>query len=112
MFFTSYGSTRVWKYFLGHAGIALYGITFYQAVVKCWTADVIQRLKPIMQAPPSVIVWELWKRRNNYKYEDAVTVSRVIYQISTTMQSLIKLKNPGIQNFPHRWPDLVKMMEQ
>lgn len=87
------------------------GITLHQAIVRCWTADVTHRLKPIMQALPSVIVWELWKRRNSYKYGDAVTINRVIYQVFSTIQSLIKLRKPGIQNVPPRWPDMLKMME-
>ncbi|XP_070055075.1 uncharacterized protein [Nicotiana tomentosiformis] len=35
LFFTSYTANRVWKYFLGHASIALDGITFHQTVTKC-----------------------------------------------------------------------------
>nr|XP_016507661.1 PREDICTED: uncharacterized protein LOC107825326 [Nicotiana tabacum] len=65
-----------------------------------------------MQALLSVIAWELWKRRNRYKYGDVVTVSRVIYQISSTIQSLIKFRKPGIQNIPHKWPYLLNMMEK
>ncbi|XP_070025438.1 uncharacterized protein LOC142181904 [Nicotiana tabacum] len=105
MFFTSYATNKVWKYYLGYAGIATEGLTLHQAIIKCWTADVVPRLKPIIQALPSVIVCELWKRRNSYKYGDAVTINKVIYQISTTMQSLIKVRKLGVQQVPHRWPD-------
>lgn len=41
-----------------------------------------------------------------------VTVSRVIYQINTTIQSLVKVRKPGIRNVPHKWPDILNMMEQ
>ncbi|XP_019252907.1 PREDICTED: uncharacterized protein LOC109231725 [Nicotiana attenuata] len=112
LFFTSYAANKVWRYYLGHAGISMEGITLHQAIIKCWTAEVIPRLKPIMQALPSVILWELWKRRNSYKYGYSVTINRVVYQISTTMQSLIKLRKPAMQNVPNRWPDMLKMMEQ
>lgn len=107
-----YAAKRVLTYFLGHAGIAVEGITLYHAIVRCWTADVNHRLKHVMQAPPSIIVWELWKRRNGYKYGDLVTITRVSYQISTTIQSLIKLRKPEILNVPHKWPEMFKMMEQ
>ncbi|XP_019228301.1 PREDICTED: uncharacterized protein LOC109209485 [Nicotiana attenuata] len=102
LFFTSYAANKVWKYYLGHAGIAVEGLTLHQVIVKCWTADVVPRLKPIMQALPSVIVWELWKRRNSYKYGDAVTINTVVYQISNTLHSLIKVRKPGVQQVPHR----------
>ncbi|XP_075083476.1 uncharacterized protein LOC142167217 [Nicotiana tabacum] len=111
LFFTSYAANRVWKYFLGHAGFALDGITFHQVVTKCWTTDVIRRLQPILQALPAVIVWKLWKRRNNYKYRDAESIIRVIYQVSTTMQSLVRVRKSGLQNVSHKWPELLNMME-
>ncbi|XP_019251272.1 PREDICTED: uncharacterized protein LOC109230201 [Nicotiana attenuata] len=102
----------MWKYFLPAAGIKVEGLTFHQANVKCWTAKVIPRLQPIIQALPSIIVWELWKRRNSYKYGDAVSMNKVIYQVSTTLQHLVKCRKPSLQNVPHKWPDLIDMMEQ
>lgn len=95
LFFTSDAAKRIWSYFLSHAGIAVERITFHQAVTKCWTASVIPRLQPILQALPSIIVWELWKRRNSYKYGESFTVNRAIYQTSSTLQSLIRFRNLG-----------------
>nr|XP_016455996.1 PREDICTED: uncharacterized protein LOC107780002 [Nicotiana tabacum] len=57
-------------------------------------------------------MWELWKRRNSHKYGEVVTISRVIYQVSTTLQSLVKVRKPTLQNVPHRWPDLIQKLEQ
>ncbi|XP_019229533.1 PREDICTED: uncharacterized protein LOC109210559 [Nicotiana attenuata] len=110
LFFSSRAAEAVWKYFLQRSGIAVQGLTLHQAIIKCWIAPVVQRLKPIMQALPSCIVWELWKRRNSLKYGDAVSVSRVIYQVSTSLQYLVKLRKPGLR-VPHRWSDLLMMME-
>lgn len=112
LFFISYAARRVWSYFLSCAGIKLEGLTFHQAVVKCWIVQVIPRLQPILQALPPIIVWELWKRRNCYKYGDVVSVSRVIYQISTAFQYPVKYRKPSLQKVPHEWPDLIHMMEQ
>ncbi|XP_070046652.1 uncharacterized protein [Nicotiana tomentosiformis] len=112
MFFTSYAARKVWNYFLTAAGINVDGLTFHQAIVRCWTLQTVPRLKPIIQALPSIIVWELWKRRNGYKYGDLVSFNRVIYQISTMVQSLVKFRKPSLQNIPHKWPDLITMMEQ
>ncbi|XP_009609055.1 uncharacterized protein [Nicotiana tomentosiformis] len=60
------------------------GLTLHHAVTKCWTAQVLPRIKPIMQALPSCIAWELWKRRNNRKYGKAVTVSRHVPNFNNT----------------------------
>lgn len=40
-----------------------------------------------------------------------MSISRVIYQVSNTIQSLVKFKKTGLQNVPSRWPDLLHMME-
>ncbi|XP_070015854.1 uncharacterized protein [Nicotiana sylvestris] len=102
---------KCWTYFLRRAGIALDGLSLHQAITKCWTAPVVPRLKPVLQALPACIVWELWKRRNNLKYGEAVSVSRVIYQVSSTVQALVQLKKPGLR-VPQKWLDLLTMMEQ
>lgn len=98
-------------YFLLCAGIKLEGLTFHQAIVRCWTAHVIPRLQLVLQALSSVIVCELWKRRNNYKYGDVMSVKRVIYQIASTLQNLVQLRKPSLKTVPYNLPDLLNMME-
>ncbi|XP_070036967.1 uncharacterized protein [Nicotiana tomentosiformis] len=110
LFFTSKAALTVWKYFLTRAGIAMEGLSLHQAITKCWTAQLLPRIKPIMQALPSCVVWELWKRRNNLKYGEAVSVIRVIYQVSTTIQALVQVRKPGLC-VPHKWRDLLNMLQ-
>nr|XP_016459571.1 PREDICTED: uncharacterized protein LOC107783113 [Nicotiana tabacum] len=109
--FRSETARTTWKYFLSRAGIAVEGLTLHQAIIKCWTANVCLRLKPVMQALPSCAVWELWKRRNSMKYGDVVTTSRVIYQVSSSLQALVIVRKPGMEMVPHKWQDLLAMME-
>ncbi|XP_075088439.1 uncharacterized protein LOC142170431 [Nicotiana tabacum] len=111
LFFRSETAKTTWKYFLSRAGIAVEGLTLHQAITKCWTANVCLRLKPVMQALPPCVIWELWKRRNSMKYGDAVTTSRVIYQVSSNLQALVKVRKPGMDMVPHKWKDLLAMME-
>ncbi|XP_075100004.1 uncharacterized protein LOC142176387 [Nicotiana tabacum] len=111
VFFRSYAARATWSYFLTNSGIAVEGLSLQQAILKCWTLQVLPRIKPIFQALPSIILWELWKRCNSYKHVDSVSVSRVIYQISSTLQALVKVRKPSIKNVPHKWPDLLKMLE-
>lgn len=40
-----------------------------------------------------------------------MSISGVIYQVSSTVQALVKLTKPGLQHIPHRWPDLLNMLE-
>nr|XP_009777125.1 PREDICTED: uncharacterized protein LOC104226764 [Nicotiana sylvestris] len=111
LFFTSNAARSVRSYFLRRAGISLDGLSLHQAITKCWTAPVVPRLKPVLQALPAYIVWELWKRRKSLKYGEVVSVSRVIYQVSSTLQALVQLKRPGL-HVPHKWLDVQTMMEQ
>ncbi|XP_019242354.1 PREDICTED: uncharacterized protein LOC109222448, partial [Nicotiana attenuata] len=110
LFYTSKSAETVWRYFLPRAGISVQGLTLHQAITRCWTVPVVSRLKPVMQALPSCIVWELWKRRNSLKHGEGVSVSRVIYQVSTHIQHLVQMRKPNIQ-VPHRWSNLLTMME-
>nr|XP_016476429.1 PREDICTED: uncharacterized protein LOC107798017 [Nicotiana tabacum] len=111
LFFTSNAARSVWTYFLRRAEIALDGLSLHHAITKCWTTPIVPRLKPVLQALPAYIVWELWKRRNSLKYGEAVLVSRVIYQVSSTVQALVQLKKPGLR-VPQKWLDLLTMMVQ
>nr|XP_009798917.1 PREDICTED: uncharacterized protein LOC104245059 [Nicotiana sylvestris] len=111
LFFTSHAAKIVWKYFLARAGIKMEGLTLHQAITRCWTARVLPRMKPIMQALPSCIIWELWKRRNSYKYGEAIIISRVIYQVSSSLQALVRVRKLGLSNIPHKWHDLLNMLE-
>nr|XP_016492588.1 PREDICTED: uncharacterized protein LOC107812069 [Nicotiana tabacum] len=111
LFFRSKTAKTTWKYFLSRVGIVVEGLTLHQAITKCWTANVCLRLKALMQALPSSVVWELWKRRNSMKYGDAVTTSRVIYQVLSNLQALVKVRKPGMDMVPHKWQDLLAMME-
>ncbi|XP_070039454.1 uncharacterized protein [Nicotiana tomentosiformis] len=83
----------------------------HHAITKYWTAKVCDRLKPIMQALPSYVVCELWKKRNSMKCGDVVSTSRVIYQVSSTLQALVKVRKPGVHNVPHKWHELLAIME-
>ncbi|XP_070021920.1 uncharacterized protein [Nicotiana sylvestris] len=111
LFFRSETARTTWKYFLSRAGIAVEGLTLHQAIIKCCTTNVCLRLKPVMQALPSCVVWELWKRRNCMKYSDVVITSKVIYQVSSSLQALVKVRKPGMEMVPHKRQDLLVMME-
>lgn len=49
---------------------------------------------------------------NIMKYGDVVSTSRVIYPVSSTLQALVKVRKTGITNVPHKWQDLILMMEK
>ncbi|XP_060182538.1 uncharacterized protein LOC132612249 [Lycium barbarum] len=78
--------------------------------LRCETAQKTW-IKPIFYAIPSIIVWELWKKRNGDKHRNKVSISRVIYQASTNTQQFVRLRKPCIKNVPHRWPEILRILE-
>ncbi|XP_059315234.1 uncharacterized protein LOC132065727 [Lycium ferocissimum] len=100
-----------WKYFCSAASIAIDGLHLHQVIMKWWTADVIPRIKHVYYVVPSIIVWELCKKRNGYRHRNKVTTSRVIYQASTIIQQLVRLRKLGIKNVPHGWFEILKILE-
>ncbi|XP_060195488.1 uncharacterized protein LOC132624780 [Lycium barbarum] len=87
------------------------GLNLHQVITKWWNTDTLARLKPIFYAIPSIIMWELWKKRNGDKHGNKVSTSRVICQASTKIQQLVKLRKPGIRSVPHRWLEMLKILE-
>ncbi|XP_060182250.1 uncharacterized protein LOC132611910 [Lycium barbarum] len=87
---------RAWSYFSATAGINIAGLNLHQVITKWWTADTLSRLNPIFYAIPSIIMWELWKKRNGDKHGNKVSTNRVIYQASSNIQQLVKVRKPGI----------------
>ncbi|XP_060211977.1 uncharacterized protein LOC132639556 [Lycium barbarum] len=102
---------RAWSYFSAAAGINIAELNLHQVITKWWTTDTLARLKPIFYAIPSIIMWELWKKRNGDKHGNKVSTSRVIYQASSNIQRLVKLRKPGIRSVPHRWLEMLKILE-
>ncbi|KAF3651406.1 hypothetical protein FXO37_18018 [Capsicum annuum] len=63
-------------------------------------------------AVPAIIIRGLWKKRNNNKHREKVTVNRIIYQVSHTVQLLVKVRKPALKQVPHRWPDIIQVLEK
>ncbi|XP_060190754.1 uncharacterized protein LOC132620045 [Lycium barbarum] len=112
IFLRSATAQATWTYFCAADGINVDGMHLHQVIMQWWTADVPCRLQNIFYAIPSIIVWQLWKKRNGDKHRDKVSTSRVIYQASTDVQQLVRSRKPGIKTIPHRWHDILKILEQ
>ncbi|KAM3341475.1 hypothetical protein P3S68_029110 [Capsicum galapagoense] len=103
---------RTWEYFNSYSGISIRGLQLQQVILKWWDAPVLPRLQPIFCAVPAIIIWELWKKRNSNKHGEKVTVNIIIYQVSHTLQLLVKVRKPAIKQVPHRWQDIIRVLEK
>ncbi|XP_060195442.1 uncharacterized protein LOC132624727 [Lycium barbarum] len=111
LFLTSDTSKRTWSFFCNAAGISMEGMQLQQLIVNWWKAPVTNRLKQIYAAVPSIIMWELWKRRNGIKHGHRKVNSSVIYLVLISIQRLLLCRNPSIRNIPAGWKDLIQMLE-
>lgn len=63
LFLKSQCADKVWQYFSLGAGLT-HGVSLQQVFQRWWKHPANVYLKPLYQALPCVVVWELWKRRN------------------------------------------------
>lgn len=56
-----------------------------------WNANCCPKLKPLFQAAPIIITWELWKRRNAIKHGVKVASNnKVVHEVNNTLHYLAK----------------------
>ncbi|KAG5574844.1 hypothetical protein H5410_054978 [Solanum commersonii] len=67
LFLTSSIVEKLWRLFANFAGIHLDGLQLSQVIPNWWTTPICPKLKPILIAIPTIIIWHLWKRRNFIK---------------------------------------------
>ncbi|XP_019241256.1 PREDICTED: uncharacterized protein LOC109221250 [Nicotiana attenuata] len=111
LFLTSETAIKVWKTFIQAAGLVINLIEVHQVVRAWWSAKCCPKLKPLYQAVPAVILWELWKRRNTMKHGGAVSYSRVIHEVNKILYYLAKVRYPWLSNIPLMWPHMIKFFE-
>lgn len=58
-----------WSYFSSFASINIYGLSFRETIMAWCNVIVKIKERPYFLAFPCMIVWELWRRRNNIKHE-------------------------------------------
>lgn len=104
-------SKTTWEYFHSHAGMPIENLQLQQVIVKWWDTLVLRRLQPIFWLVPTIILWELWNKRKHNKHGEKVIADRIIYQVSHTLHLLVKNRKPAIKEVPHRWPDIIPILE-
>lgn len=92
IFVTSPTTSKVWNLFMGAAGISVQLIQLKQIIRHWWYAQCCLKLKPLFQAVPAIITWELWKRRNAGKHGGSVFTNRVIHEINRTLHQLARVR--------------------
>ncbi|XP_059285201.1 uncharacterized protein LOC132038566 [Lycium ferocissimum] len=87
------------------------GIAIATADYQMVASTVTGRLKHIFKAAPTIIIWELWKRKNSIKHGENKSLGTVIFQVYATIQRLVQIRNPSFKVLPNKWEDLLKLIE-
>ncbi|KAK4713569.1 hypothetical protein R3W88_019476 [Solanum pinnatisectum] len=70
--------------------------------------NVRQGMQAYFKAIPSIIIWELWRRRNARKHEELRTTwKRSIHNITGSILRLLKVRKPK-RKFPNTWLEIVR----
>lgn len=112
LFLTSYTAAKLWRLFANVAGIKIEGLQLSQVVIKWWTQDCCSTLKPIMKAVPTIIIWNLWKRRNNLKHGKTASFSSLVFKVNSDLWKLGRIVHPKLQDLPTNWSNIIAYLEK
>ncbi|KAK6774845.1 hypothetical protein RDI58_030085 [Solanum bulbocastanum] len=110
LFLKSQCADKVWQYFSLGAGLT-HGVSLQQVFQRWWKHPANVYLKPLYQALPCVVVWELWKRRKKRRYGGNISLNRRIFQVSATLHNLLVYRFPKMKRLSSNWPELVSELE-
>ncbi|CAN4101057.1 unnamed protein product [Withania somnifera] len=102
---------EIWHYFTSAAGVLDPSLHLNQAITKWWDTNCVPKLKPLYQAAPANILWQVWKWRNTVLYGGNMTKNRVIYEINWNFHMLARIKYPWLSNIPFDWVHIIKFFE-
>lgn len=110
LFLTAPIAQKLWKQFASCAGIQQHGC-LKQMITGWWEVNTPIKLKFIFQAIPSIILWELWKRRNARRHGLDINFYKLKSQCVNTIIQLINMKYPWIK-VPKNWGEMVKILKE
>ncbi|KAG5594684.1 hypothetical protein H5410_035916 [Solanum commersonii] len=93
-------------------GINIEGLQLSQVLNQWWTIQCCPILKKIFTAVPAIIMWHLWRRRNNLKNENTCSFNKLVYTVNTYIRRMVKLIYPKMQQVPTIWSEMVEYMER
>lgn len=59
---------------------------------------------------PTLIMWEIYKIRNNTSHGGDTSLSSMIYQVQLSIKQMIKMRFPWIKKPGIEWSEMIKVM--
>jgi len=83
-----------------------------QLIITRWKQNQNAKLKVVMRAMLTIIMWTLWKRRNNLKHGGTTTYNEMVMQVQKEVRKLIKLQHPWIHIKKETWPQIITKLKE
>ncbi|KAH0761002.1 hypothetical protein KY290_017075 [Solanum tuberosum] len=111
LFLTAPIAQKLWKQFATCVGININGLSLQQLIYRWWEHKISNKLGQILKAVPTIIMWELWRRRNDIKYGNETSYNWMYHQCQLTIHQLIRIKFPWIKRTTYHWPGMVNILQ-
>lgn len=102
---------RLWKQFASCAGFSIDGLHLHQLIFRWWEYEGSPKLQQIMKAIPTIVIWELWKRRNAKRHGKEVFFNKMYFHCQRTVHQLIIVKFPWIRDIPYHWEGMFDSLQ-
>lgn len=94
LFLTGQFVKDIWTHFTAAAGVLGPFLQVNHVVSKWWETACFPKLRPLYQAAPAIILWQVWKWRNAVLYGGTMSRNRVIYEVNWNLQMLARVRYP------------------
>lgn len=103
LFLTASIAENLWRLFAYCAGFTIKSHSLLSNIFRWWRMVDGLRGKRVLHVLPAIIVWELWKSRNNIKHEKSSSLDKLIQNCNKILHALIKMSFPQLKNVPTGW---------
>ncbi|XP_016549377.1 uncharacterized protein LOC107849271 [Capsicum annuum] len=112
LFVTCQKSARLWHVFSSSAGVPGPFIQLKYTIYRWWNAKCNTKLKPVYQAMPIFILWQIWKARNTVKNGGKYSYWRMEMEVNTNISLFARNRYPWLNHMPTSWPEIIQFLDQ
>lgn len=112
LFLTSPITERLWRQFAIFASIAIYEMGMAKLIQTWWTTKITSKLDAVCKVVPAILIWCLWKRRNEIKHGGRITFDDLVWQVQDLIRKVVKVLYPWLKIGKVSWPDTVTFLRR
>ncbi|KAF3678689.1 hypothetical protein FXO38_03114 [Capsicum annuum] len=105
-------AARLWKKFSDIAGVRGPFLQIKWTIHRWWNANCNTKLKPLYQAMPVFIPWQIGKARNTIKHGAKFSFWRMEMEVNCNISLFAKTKYPWLIYLPNTWSEILLFLHQ